>query len=166
MTTAAEWIEALGLRPHPEGGHYRETYRAAGRIGRCCLGPEFDSARALSTSIYYLLRGGDFSSLHRIRSDEVWHHHAGSSLTIHRLETGGGYRTDRLGPDPSRGAAPQIVVPAGCWFGATVDDPGSYCLAGCSVAPGFEFRDLEIGRRDDLIRCFPAHRAIIERLTR
>jgi predicted cupin superfamily sugar epimerase len=166
MTTAAEWITALGLEAHPEGGFYRETHRAPARIGTCCLGSEFDGPRAISTSIYYLLEGSDFSSLHRIRSDEVWHHHAGGSLTIHRIEPGGDYRAETLGLDPHREGTPQVVVPAGCWFGATVNDAGTYCLAGCTVAPGFDFRDLEIGRRDDLVRRFPAHREIIERLTR
>jgi predicted cupin superfamily sugar epimerase len=133
MTTAAEWITSLGLERHPEGGYYRETHRTSTHIDTCCLGPEFDGPRAVSTSIYYLLDGSDFSCLHRIRSDEVWHHHAGGPLTIHRIEPGGEYRAETLGRDPRRNEAPQVVVPAGCWFGATVDDAGSFCLAGCTV---------------------------------
>jgi predicted cupin superfamily sugar epimerase len=166
LPTAAEWIEALGLEPHPEGGFYRETYRAATEIGACCRAEATGGARPVSTAIYFLLPGTRVSALHRIRSDEVWHHYAGSPLTLHLLGPSGAYRRLALGPRPEQGQRPQVVVPARTWFGATVDDRAAYTLVGCTVAPGFDFADFELARRAELIRRFPRHRAVIEALTR
>ena len=166
MKDAGYWIERLGLEEHPEGGYYRETYRAAGLIAQPSLPAGVGGPRSFSTTIYYLLPGNDFSAFHRIRSDELWHHYAGSALTVHVLEPAGRYRQERVGPDPDAGEAFQAVVAAGCWFGATVDEATSYALVGCTVAPGFDFQDFEVGRREELLRLFPSHRAIIERLSR
>lgn len=85
---------------------------------------------------------------------------------MHLIAPAGDYRAVRLGPGVERGESFQAVVPAGCWFGASVDEPGSFALVGCTVAPGFDFADFEMGRRGELIRQYPAHRALIERLTR
>src|SRR5689334_1402287 len=128
MRDANFWIERLKLGRHPEGGYYRETYRSASALGECGLGPGWQGPRPLATSIYFLLAGSDFSALHRIRSDELWHHHAGGALTIHVIDPEGAYRTLALGLDLDRGEAPQAVVPAGSWFGATIADPASYAL--------------------------------------
>ena len=167
MDTAERWIEVLELEPHPEGGWYRETYRSDLRIGSCCL-PDLpaEGRRSASTAIYFLLRGDEFSSLHRLRSDEVWHHYRGGTLVVHVLHPDGSYVPIRLGPDLSGGERPQAVVPAGCWFGATLGDPNGFALAGCTVAPGFDFRDFQIGKRDELLREFPRHRRLVEGLTR
>lgn len=162
---AQRWIERLGLQDHPEGGYFRETYRAAESLGTCCLGADYDSPRSVSTAIYFLLRGDQTSALHRIRSDEVWHHYAGGDLTLHLLAADGGYRRLRVGSGTAGEGLPQAVVPAGVWFGATVDDPASYALVGCTVAPGFDFRDFEMARRADLLARHPEHRELIERLT-
>jgi len=159
------WIERLRLREHPEGGFFRETYRSGLRVDRCCIGSGFDGSRSVSTAIYYLLRTGDVSVLHRIRADEVWHHYAGETLCLHVLDPSGSCRTLRLGKDVDDGDEPQVVVPAGSWFGAVVRGPSAYALVGCTVSPGFDFNDFEIGKRDDLIRQFPEHRRIIEELT-
>jgi predicted cupin superfamily sugar epimerase len=167
MNEAQRWIEALDLTKHPEGGYYRETHRGGPAIRACCLPEGFRGERAASTSIYYLLPGGEISTFHRIRSDELWHYYAGSSLTVHVLfPESGRHRRLRLGLDPARNQEPQAVVPAGAWFGALVDDPASYSLMGCTVSPGFDFRDFEIARRESLLREFPEHRAVIEALTR
>jgi hypothetical protein len=169
---ALAWIRRLGLEPHPEGGHYRETYRSSARIGACCLGAGFEGDRPVCTAIHYLLAGDDVSALHRIRSDEVWHFHAGAPLTLHLLEPGAGYRAVVLGCDPGRGHAPQAVVPAGLWFGATVGAPevppgaSAYALVSCTVAPGFDFRDFELADRAALLREFGEVRHLIERLAR
>ncbi|MDP6777355.1 MAG: cupin domain-containing protein [Candidatus Latescibacteria bacterium] len=160
------WIKALDLQRHPEGGYYRETYRSEEEIPAAALPGRFQGPRALSTAITFLLPGGEFSALHRIKSDEIWHHYAGSSLTIHVIDPDGTYRRIILGKDIEAGEGPQVVVPAGCWFGATVDEEGSYTLAGCTVSPGFDFEDFELGLRSDLIELYPQHRAIVERLTR
>lgn len=166
MKTADDYIRLLGLQPHPEGGWYRETYRSAETIPPEALPVRFDGARPFATAIYFLLSSETFSALHRIRSDEQWHFYAGSALTVHSIEPSGEYRAVRLGADIGRGEAFQAVVPAGCWFGATVDEPGAFALVGCTVAPGFDFADFELGRRETLIRQFPAQRELIVRLTR
>lgn len=164
MESAQHWIETLGLRPHPEGGFFRETYRASGEIGRCCLPAGTSGARAFSTAIYFLLPGGQVSVFHRIRSDEMWHFYRGDTLTVHVIDADGSYEARKLGPEP--GAGFQTVVPAGAWFGASVDDPGSWSLAGCTVAPGFDFADFEMASREELQQRHPQHSAVIERLTR
>lgn len=154
MALPAEyWIERLGLKPHPEGGYYAETYRAAQTL---------PNGRPVATQIYFLLEHGNFSALHRLGSDEIWHFYLGDPLTVHLIEPAGSYRSLRLGPDHSF----QGVVPAGCWFGATVENPGGYALVGCTVAPGFDFADFELAEREALSRLYPQHRALIERLTR
>ena len=164
--SAGDWIKALVLQRHPEGGYYRETYRSDEEVTAEALPGRFPGPRALSTAITFLLSGGEFSALHRIKSDEVWHHYAGSALMVHVIDPDGSYRKLSLGSDPDAGESPQAVVPAGCWFGATVDDEASYALVGCTVSPGFDFDDFELGVRTDLIERYPQHRSIIERLTR
>jgi hypothetical protein len=159
-----ELIHSLQLQPHPEGGFYRETYRASEKIKGAHLPARFGGDRAFSTAIYFLLRSQDRSVFHRIQSDEVWHYYAGGTLSIYVLQQGE-LQVHRLGTHPSRGESFQVVVPAGCWFGARVEEPGSFVLAGCTVAPGFDFADFEMADREELLRAFPAHRAIIEQLT-
>lgn len=162
MRDAHTWITRLGLQPHPEGGWFRETYRSAERIAHASLPPRFTGDRAFATMIYYLLDGGTFSAFHRIQQDEGWHFYDGSSLTLHVLAPDGTHATHRLGLDHE----PQAVVPAGHYFAAVVDDPASYTLAGCTVAPGFDFTDFEMPSRGELLHRFPQHRALLERLTR
>jgi uncharacterized protein len=165
--TATEWIARLALVPHPEGGHFRETYRAAERIAHEALPARFSGPRAFGTAIYFLLRRGECSALHRIRSDEIWHFYDGDPLTLYVLDDrDGGLAVVTLGRDATRGEAPQAVVPAGRWFGATVEPPGAFTLIGCTVAPGFDFADFEMAERAALVRRHPRHRALIERLTR
>jgi hypothetical protein len=163
--TAAAWIAALGLSPHPEGGFYRETYRAAEMIDAPHLPARFGGARACSTAIYFLLPGDQVSALHRIKSDEIWHFYAGSALTLTLIHSDGRLEERRLGPDPGRGESFQVLVPAGCWYGAAVDDPGSYALVGGTVAPGFDFADFELADREALLAGYPQHRKAILRLT-
>lgn len=160
--TAQEWIDLLELEPHPEGGFYRETYRAPLEVAP----PSHPGPRAASTAIYYLLRERDVSTFHRLLSDELWHHYAGGSLTVHTLSETDGYEALRIGPDPASGHRLQAMVPGGVWFGATVDEGSPYVLAGCTVAPGFEFADFEMARREKLLQRFPARRELIQRLTR
>lgn len=100
--TAAEWIRALDLVPHREGGHYRETYRSA----QTNTPPGFTGPRALSTAIYFLLQGREVSSLHRLRSDELWHFHAGSTLRVVELTAEGALHEHRLGLDVGAGGQP------------------------------------------------------------
>lgn len=155
---ARRWIDELGLAPHPEGGFYRETFRAALSVAA----PQ--GASAASTAIYFLLRAGDFSAFHRVRSDEVWHHYDGAPLELHLLEDDGRHRKVVLGRDPAAGRLPQAVVPAGVWQAAR--PCGGYALCGCTVAPGFAFADFELPGRAELLRRFPAHRELIRSFTR
>ncbi len=130
--TAEEVVRLLGLQPHPEGGFYRETFRA----------PAPDGARAASTAIYYLLREGDVSAWHRVMdADEVWHHYAGAPLEL-RLANGRERTSLRLGADLAAGERPQAVVPAGVWQAAR--PLGGWVLVGCTVAPAFEFASFEM----------------------
>ncbi|BAC08382.1 cupin domain-containing protein [Thermosynechococcus vestitus] len=163
---AKAWIEALGLQPHPEGGYFREVYRSAGSIPRAVLPSGFQGGdRPYCTSIYFLLPSTACSRLHRIASDELWHFYTGSSLRIHVILPTGEYQALRLGINLDQGEQLQQVVPAGAWFGATVDAPDSFSLVGCTVAPGFDFRDFELGDRQQLQQQFPQHQRLIERLT-
>lgn len=163
--TAAQLIEYLGLRRHPEGGWFRETYRSDDLVPADTFPGRFAGPRPCSTSIYFLLERGDVSALHRIRSDELWHFHAGTGLTIHSFGEDGAHAAHRLGTDIAAGESFQAVMPAGLWFGAEVSGPGDYVLVGCTVSPGFDFAEFEMGGREALYELYPAHHAIIERLT-
>src|SRR5208282_1345459 len=111
---ANDWIRKLRLEPHPEGGHYRQTYRADLILPKQALPSEFSGARPASTAIYFLLEGKAFSAFHRLRSDELWHFHVGGPLLVHTIEADGRYSTIELGGDPEAGQALQAVVKAGC----------------------------------------------------
>jgi len=165
---AEEVIRALGLLPHPEGGFYRETFRAPP------LPFELpgQGVRSASTSIYFLLAGDDFSALHRVRSDEVWHHYLGATLELHLLDPRRGHRVTRLGARLDRGERPQEVVPRDVYQAARLAPPEAgearprFALCGCTVAPGFDFADFEMPPRAELLSAFPAHREVVELLTR
>ena len=162
---AEEWIRALGLEPHPEGGFFRETYRAKEIVSASGLPKRYSGGRPFSTAIYFLLRSGEVSKLHRLKSDEVWHFYDGSALRLHILTPDGGYSAPVLGRRARLTSIFQLVVPRGAWFGAEVIGRGSFSLIGCTIAPGFDFADFELGERADLLERFPARRRLIERLT-
>lgn len=161
-----DWINRLELQPHPEGGYFKEIYRAEGIISQPNLPIRFSGGRTYSTAIYYLLKSGDFSSLHRLDSDEQWFHIDGSALTIHSIDPKGNYTKHHIGKNLDAGEFPHAIVLHGNWFGGTVDDPNSFSLVGCVVAPGFDFDDFELAKRNDLIKQFPQHKEIIEKLSR
>jgi predicted cupin superfamily sugar epimerase len=163
---AQYWIHKLQLSPHPEGGYYRQTYRSDLKIARAGLPPVFPGDRQAATAIYFLLEGKNFSAFHRLRSDEVWHFYAGAPLTVHVISPSGEYSAISLGADLDAGQVLQAVVPAGCWFASHVADWKSFAVVGCTVSPGFEFEDFELARRDELVRAYPQHQGMIERLTR
>jgi predicted cupin superfamily sugar epimerase len=124
-------IHLLDLEPHPEGGHFRETFRD----------PRGVDGRSVSTAIYFLLRRGERSHWHRVDAAEIWHWHAGAPLLL-RLNDGAGTSTLRLGTDLQAGERPQGIVPAGAWQSA--ESLGEWTLVGCTVAPGFEFAGFEL----------------------
>ena len=165
MPSIDELVRALGLAPHPEGGYYRETYRASEQL--TALPPRFAGPRSASTAIYYLLAEDAFGALHRIKSDELWHFYLGDPLAVTVISEAGELCTIVLGTDLAGGQVPQAVVEAGAWFGARLAHPasGRFALVGCTVAPGFAFEDFELAERDALVARFPAHAATIRALT-
>jgi predicted cupin superfamily sugar epimerase len=160
IRNAETWIRKLALKKHPEGGYYREAYRASELIPHRALPPRYTGKRAFATSIYFLLRGNEVSRFHRLKSDETWYFHLGSPITIHVIDSHGRYSSRQLGRDHF-----QYTISAGSWFGAVVDEPNGFTLTGCAVSPGFDFKDFEMGRRANLITQCPAKKVIIERLT-
>jgi predicted cupin superfamily sugar epimerase len=163
--SADQWIEHLELSAHPEGGYFRETYRAHEVIPQGALPARFAGDRAYGTSIYFLLKSGEISALHRIASDEIWHFYAGTALIISVIDATGVHTDLRLGANPESGESFQHVVPAGCWFGAHVDAQDSFALVGCTVAPGFDFNEFAMGKREKLLEMYPQHGKVIEQLT-
>jgi predicted cupin superfamily sugar epimerase len=163
---AGYWIEKLGLEKHPEGGYFRQTYRADLVLSNESLPPHFTGPRAASTGIYFLLEAENFSAFHRLRSDEMWHFYVGTRVVVHAITPEGNYLSILLGDDPEASEVLQAVVKAGCWFASHVAHWKSFAVVGCTVAPGFDFEDFEMGRREELVRAYPQHRGIIERLTR
>ena len=164
--SAKAWIERLQLEAHPEGGYFRQTYKAELILPKTALPAAFSGARAASTAIYFLLEGTNFSAFHRLQSDEMWHFYAGQPLLVHVIAADGSYSSILLGSDPDKGQILQAVVKAGCWFAPHVADWKSYALVGCTVAPGFDFNDFEKGTREELVKKYPQHEEIITKLTR
>ena len=140
MNTASYYKNHLKLQPHPEGGHYAEVYRSALEINVA----GFDGVRNICTSIFFLLEAGETSALHRIKSDELWYHHDGGVLEIIEIDEAGNEITTKLGKSIHAGCTLQHVVKAGRWFGARPAGDSEFCLVGCQVSPGFDFRDFEL----------------------
>ena len=167
MPEAEEIRRLLGLEPlEMEGGFYRETYRAGGRIAAEALPPAYRSGRSFSTAIYYLLTPESFSTLHRLPSDEIFLFHLGDPVEMLQLRPDGGGEVVRLGPGIEAGDTLQAVVPGGVWQGCRLAPGGRYALLSVIVAPGFEFEDYEHARREELLVQFPAFRERILALTR
>ncbi|MDD5456189.1 MAG: cupin domain-containing protein [Candidatus Margulisbacteria bacterium] len=162
---ASYWIKALKLQTHPEGGFYKETYRSREVIPKTGLPARYNKERCFFTSIYYLLRSRDKSCLHRLKSEEIWHFFAGRSLTISMISPAGELQRVKLGRNLEKKETLQVVVPANHWFGATVDHKSSYTLIGCTVAPGFDFEDFELAKKEQLRKEYPELQKIIETLT-
>lgn len=163
--TANYWIDKLHLQAHPEGGYFAETYRSTEFVQAGHLPERFGGRRSFSTGIYFLLQNPEFSALHRIKSDEMWHFYAGSTLLVYVIEPGGTLEIIRLGNNPQAGEQFQAVVKAGCWFGSKPEKENTYALVGCTVAPGFDFADFEMAERKELLQQFPQHQPVIEMLT-
>jgi predicted cupin superfamily sugar epimerase len=159
---ARQLIQALHLSPHPERGYYVETYRAQTRVRTAASGGE----RAASTGIYFLISEPEPSTyLHRLKSDELFHLYEGGPLDVLRLLPDGSHDIVRLGLDVELGARPQLVLAAGTWFGTELAPGASYCLIGCTVAPGFDFADFEVDP-GDLHLQYPTAAPHIARLRR
>lgn len=166
MADAHYWIAHLELKPHPEGGFFRESYRSSIVIPQSALPAAFRGPRSASTAIYFLLAGEDFSALHRLAADEVWHFYAGSPLLVHSIDPNGNHRVIRLGQNAQAKEELQCVIPGRHWLGSCLEWPDTYALAGCTVAPGFDFSDFEMARRADLLAQYPQHSDLVCKLTR
>ncbi|MEK7745089.1 MAG: cupin domain-containing protein [Elusimicrobiota bacterium] len=163
--SAQELIGLYGLLRHPEGGWFRESHRSAGVIPRSVLPAAFAGQRCYSTAVFFLLQKGERSLLHRLASEEIWHFYLGDPLRLVQLGPEGGAETFLLGQDAAAGQKLQHVVPAGTWFGAFPEPGSEYSFVGATVAPGFDFADFELGRREDLLKRFPRASEHIRELT-
>lgn len=166
MLKADNIIRELNLVSHPEGGYFRETYRSEGEIQQENPGSNFKGDRNYSTCIYFLLISDDFSAFHKIIQDEIWHFYDGSPIKLHLINKDGEYSKIIIGSAIDQGQVPQYVVAGGIWFAAEMINKNDYALLGCTVAPGFNFLDFELAKRNELIVKFPQHKSIITSLTR
>jgi len=167
MSTAAEdLIRKLELKPHPEGGFYRETYRSSEVFPQAGLPQRFLGDRNFSTSIFFLLSYPDFSCLHRIKADETWHFYMGDPLKIVSINADGILEEALLGNRLDKGEIPQLVIPKGYWFGAALAEKKGYALVGCTVSPGFDFADIEFGKKADLLSEYPHLDDIVNAFTK
>ncbi|MBD3224611.1 MAG: hypothetical protein GF313_07770 [Caldithrix sp.] len=163
--TPQYWINHLQLQPHPEGGYFKENYRSNEAIANNHLPRRYLGNRSFSTAIYYLLENQQIAALHRIKSDEIWHFYCGYPLNVYVFNSYGNVDKYQLGIDVASGQLPQVVIPAGKWFGAQLMMNDSYILAGCTVAPGFDFMDFELAKREQLLKQYPDAADIIKALT-
>lgn len=161
---AQYYIDQFAMLKHPEGGWYKETYRAKGIISGSEL-EGFGGDRSYSTAIYFLLTNGNPSVFHRIKADEAWHFYDGDGILIHELDEAGRYTEHRLGLNLEEGEEPQLVIKGKSWFASEVVKENGWCLVGCTVAPGFDFEDFEMAERRILIEQYPEHSELISRLT-
>ncbi|WP_238915974.1 cupin domain-containing protein [Clostridium sp. YIM B02555] len=161
MYTADYFVKQLDMIPHQEGGFYKEVYDSEDNVSV----ENINEPRKLWTTIYFLLRDGEVSNFHRLKSDEMWYYHAGSSLTIYMINPEGELIIEQLGLDIENGEKPQVLVPKGYIFGSAMNNSG-YALVGCMVAPGFEFKDFELFERNYLLDKYPIFKEIILKLTR
>jgi predicted cupin superfamily sugar epimerase len=159
-TNAAYWIQQLLLSPHPEGGFYKEVFRSQQQVKR--VGN--DAVLQACTSIYYLLEGEDYSGFHKISSDEIWYFHKGAPLTVHVINAEGEHHALQLSDQP--GGDLSLVVCAGLWFAAEIPGKKGYALVSCAVAPGFEFSEFEMAKKEELIETYPGNEELFEHLCR
>jgi len=165
MYTADYFVKNLEMIAHPEGGFYKEIFASAENISDRDLNVEFEGSRMLWTSIYFLLRDGEVSNFHRLKSDEMWYYHSGSPLTIYIISPEGELTSEQLGLNIEKGEKPQVLVPKNYIFGSAMNNAG-YALVGCMVSPGFEFKDFELFKRNFLLEKYPEYKETIIKLTK
>jgi predicted cupin superfamily sugar epimerase len=161
---AQKYIKQLQLNKHPEGGYFKEVYRSGEIILPIHLPKRYKSSRNFSTSIYFLLEGKQFSAFHLLQSDELWHFYDGGTVLLYVISKDGELVTKKLGKE--KDCELQLTIEKHNWFAAELKDKKSFALFGCTVSPGFEFEDFELGKRDTLLKIFPQHSALIRRLTK
>lgn len=161
-----QFIMHFDLQTHPEGGYYKEIYRSDYLIPGDVLPSEFGGDRNMSTIIYFLLEKGNFSAFHRIKSDECWHFYAGQTLEVFMIMPNGDLKIIKLGNDIAAGEVFQYIVPSNTWFASAPASSSSFSFVGCTVVPGFDFRDFELAYASQLIQSFPEQEVIIRKLSR
>lgn len=168
MSDKAYYIDRLELQAHPEGGYFKESYRSDEILRKADLPDRFSGDRNMATAIYFMLTADNFSAFHRIRSDETWHFYQGAPIRVHVLHDAGKLESIVLGRNLEKDQHLQFTVPANTWFASEMlaDASDDFALAGCTVAPGFDFADFEMADRAALLEEYPEHRETIERLTR
>lgn len=166
ILSAVDYVEQLQLQPHPEGGYYSRTYQSEEKIPAAALPARFGADRVMSTAIYFLLGGTDYSAFHRIKSDELWHFYTGGGLHIYVIHPDGTGEILLLGSDMQQGYRFQQLVKAGCWFASKPANETSFSLVGCTVAPGFDFADFEMAKEDKLLNLYPQYQQWIQQLCR
>ena len=166
MITAKDLIKKFNMKLLPaEGGYYSETHRSAHALPESSLPESYNSDRSLSTAIYYLLTPDAKSLLHRLPTDEVFHFYLGDPVLMLHLYPEGGSKQIILGQDINDGQSVQVLVPKGVWQGSCLIEGGEFALMGTTMAPGFDFADNEIGKRDDLKTLYPSDEELIIKLT-
>lgn len=166
MNKQEKIIKKLELKPHPEGGFFRESYRSSGSINPESLDSSYHGSRNYCTCIYFMLTSENFSAFHRIKQEEIWHFYDGSPIRLHIISAEGKYESYLIGRNILEGEVPQLVVKGGDWFAAEVTEKNSFALVGCTVSPGFDFKDFELADKTSLVSKFPKHREIIQKFTR
>ena len=156
MQTAEYYIKNLNMDPHIEGGYFKESFIS---------NDEARKDKKLWSSIYFLLRTGEVSNFHRLKSDELWYYHDGEALTIYMITPEGELITSQLGKNIENGEMPQVLVPKGYIFGSAMNNDG-YSLVGCMVSPAFDYKEFELFDREYLLSLYPEHKEIILKLTR
>ncbi|WKZ70336.1 MAG: cupin domain-containing protein [Melioribacteraceae bacterium] len=165
MIPASTLVEKLDLQPHPEGGYFKEVYRSDELIKVEGLPERYSSERCFSTSIYYMLVGEQFSAFHKLQSDETWHFYLGSPIVLHLISSEGNYSKIILGQNITEDENLQYTIPRETWFAAEVKDKTTYSLVGCTVSPGFDFADFEMGDRKTLLDKFQQHQNLIKQFS-
>ena len=160
-----EIIKHFNLTEHPEGGYFKETFRSKEEILSKDLGDDFEGNRNYCTSIYFLLTSDKFSAYHKISQDEIWHFYTGTTLKLHMISPEGKYSFILIGNNFENGEIPQFTVPAHHYFGAEILEKDSFAFVGCTVSPGFDFRDFVLPSCEDLTIQFPEHQNKIKELT-
>lgn len=159
-------IQKLELQPHPEGGFFKEIYRSDTFINSEHLPKQFEGPRNYATAIYFMLTSDNFSAFHKINQDEIWHYYYGATIRLHIISPKGAYSQQLLGLNFEADEMPQIVIKAQNWFAAEVVSSNTFSLVGCTVTPGFDFKDFVLAERKELTNLFPQHAEVINRFTR
>ncbi len=166
-STAKHYVDTLQLTPHIEGGYFNQNYQSQDSVKPTAARYQNEERRA-GTSIFFLLEKEDFSACHTLNSDEIWHFYDGCPVLVHTIDPQNRRLTTHiLGHFVDHSDANlQCVVVAGQWFAAETSDKTSFSLVGCTVNPGFDYKDFRIASRDSLVNTYPEHTEIIEKLTR